>query len=188
MKQPRGQLVIDKILDTAETLFYRQGYNSTGINQVIDEAGIAKASLYQHFPSKADLLIAYIQRTHQRWYARLEADLEKTPDPKQKLLVFLDHHSGRQIVREFGGCPFIKANDEAGMSDPRVLAEIQNTKQHLKDLIATTVANAGHNKTLSDQELTDLIYLMVEGGSVAASIFKNTGSLHSAKQILQKLI
>ena len=47
----------ERILDTAARLFYAQGYNSTGINQVIKEANVAKASLYQHFPSKEDLLI-----------------------------------------------------------------------------------------------------------------------------------
>ena len=52
-----------KIVDTAARLFYEQGYNSTGINQIIAEAGIAKASLYAHFSSKEDLLKEYLLRT-----------------------------------------------------------------------------------------------------------------------------
>lgn len=188
MKQQRGQLVVDKILDTAESLFYRQGYNSTGINQVIEEADIAKGSLYKYFESKTDLLVAYLQRTHQRWLDRLEADLSKISDPKDKLLAIFDHHTRRQEVREYGGCPFIKANEEAAMSDPRVLAEIQQAKQHLKDVIKKLVVHSGHKKLLTDKELTDLIYLMIEGGAVAASIFKHTTELQSAKKAIQKLI
>lgn len=188
MTKQRGQAVTDKILDTAERLFYGQGYNNTGINQVIEEADIAKASLYKHFASKTDLLVAYLQRRHQIWFDRLEAEIDKVSNPKDKLLVIFDHHIDRQEFREFGGCPFVKANDEAGMSDPRVLAEIQLVKQHLKDFIKKLVASSGHKKLLTDEELIALIFMMAEGGVVAASIFKQANELQSAKKIIRKLI
>jgi AcrR family transcriptional regulator len=188
MTQQRGRQVVNKILDTASRLFYKQGYNNTGINQVIEEADIAKASLYKHFESKTDLLVAYIQRTRERWFERLEAAIEKSSDPKNKLLTLFDYHGERQESREFGGCPFIKANDEAGMSDPRVLAEIQQTKQLLKDTVNKLVAGSGHKKLLTDKELSEIIFLLVEGGVVAASIFKQTKELQSAKKIIKKLI
>lgn len=188
MTQQRGQLLIDKILDTAERLFYTQGYNNTGINQVIDEAEIAKGSLYKHFESKTDLLIAYVQRLRERWFDRLQAAIEQIEDPKEKLLAVFDYHVERQEIRKFGGCPFIKANEEAGMSDPRVLAEIQQTKRLLKKLLDKLVRQSGHKKMLSDKELAELIYLMVEGGVVSASIFKQIAPLQSAKKIIQKLI
>lgn len=188
MKQPRGQAVIDKILDTANRLFYRQGYNVTGINQIIEEAGIAKGSLYQHFESKADLMVGYIELNHQGWFTRLKAHLDGIPDPKQKLLGIFDYHIARQEYREHGGCPFIKVNDEAGMSDPRVLEQIQQVKKHSRDIIEELVVNSGHKKVVTDKELTELIFLMIEGGSTAASVFKSTADLQSAKQIIQKLI
>lgn len=187
MKQ-RGQVVIDKILDTAERLFYAQGYCNTGINQVIEEADIAKASLYKHFETKTDLLVAYIQRLHERWYQRLETAISKVADPKEKLLALFDHHTERQEARLFGGCPFIKANDEAGVSDPRVLAEIQQAKQHSKDLIKTLVAKSGHKKALSDTELAETIFLTLEGAIASASVFKQSTEIQTAKKIIQKLI
>lgn len=187
MKQ-RGQVVIDKILDTAERLFYTQGYNTTGINQVIEEADIAKGSLYKHFESKTDLMAAYLERFHQRWYERLVQKVSEVPDPKQKLLAVLDYHRERQEIREYGGCPFIKANDEAGMTNTRILSEIQNAKDRLKKFISKLVAKSGHKKILSDKELTETIFLMTEGGVVAASVFKQNTALQTAKKILQKLI
>ena len=54
MNSPR-----ERILDTATILFHQQGYNSTGINQIISEAKVAKASFYQHFKSKDDLCAAF---------------------------------------------------------------------------------------------------------------------------------
>ncbi|MBS1664935.1 MAG: TetR/AcrR family transcriptional regulator [Bacteroidetes bacterium] len=188
MKQPRGQQVIDKIMETANRLFYRQGYNTTGINQIIEEAGVAKGSVYQHFPSKTDLLVGYIELNHQGWFNRLKTHVDGVEDPKEKLLAIFDYHIGRQEFREYGGCPFIKANDEAGAGEPRVLEQIQVVKQHFRDLTAELVAGSGHKGILTDQELTDLIFVLVEGGSAAASVFKNTSDLESAKQIIKKLI
>lgn len=188
MTQPRGQKVADKILDTANKLFYQQGYNTTGINQIIEEAGVAKGSLYQHFESKTDLLIGYIELNHQAWYARVKAYVDNVAGPKEKLLALFDYHSQRQEAREHGGCPFIKANDEAGMSDPRVLVEIQRVKQHAKDLIKELVIDSGHKHTLTDTELTELVFLLIEGGVTGASVFKNITDLQLARQIVTKLI
>lgn len=187
MKQ-RGQAVVDKILDTAERLFYAQGYCNTGINQVIEEADIAKASLYKHFETKADLLVAYIQRTHERWYSRLRAAVDKAEGPGDKLLAIFDYHIERQEIRQFGGCPFIKANDEAGALEPRVLAEIQQNKQRSKDFIGTLVAGLAHKKIVSDKELTEMIFFMLEGAIVSASVFKRAAEIRSAKKIIQKLL
>ncbi len=186
--KPRGQAVVDKILDTAERLFYAQGYCNTGINQVIEEADIAKASLYKHFETKTDLLVAYIQRTHERWYSRLNAAVDKATEPKERLLAIFDYHIERQEIRQFGGCPFIKANDEAGALDPRVLAEIQKNKQHSKDFIRSLVAASGHKKVVSDKELADMIFSMLEGAIVAASVFKRAAEIKSARKIIQKLL
>jgi AcrR family transcriptional regulator len=188
MIKQRGQVVTDKILDTADRLFYGQGYNNTGINQVIEEADIAKASLYKHFKSKTDLMVAYLKRTHERWYERMETEVGKISDPKQKLLAIVDYHIDRQTLREFGGCPFIKANDEAGMSDPRILSEIKLTKDRLRTFISGLVANSRHKQVLTEEELTETIFLLTEGAIVAASVFKHDTTLHTAKKIIEKLI
>lgn len=175
-------------MNTAEDLFYTQGYNATGINQVIEEAGIAKASLYKHFESKTDLLIAYVQRLHENSFNKLQAFVGNVQDPKEKLLALFDYHKERQFYRQFGGCPFVKANNEAGNCDLRVLTEIQETKKHMKSFIYGLVVNSGHKSMLSDAELTELIFLMLEGGIVAVSIFKKDDDLLAAKTIIQKLI
>jgi AcrR family transcriptional regulator len=51
------------IVRTASRLFYRQGYSNTGINQIIEEAGVAKSTLYQQFRSKEDILLVYLEET-----------------------------------------------------------------------------------------------------------------------------
>jgi AcrR family transcriptional regulator len=51
----------ERILETATDLFANQGYRATGINEVIDKSGVAKATFYHHFPTKADLCLAYLK-------------------------------------------------------------------------------------------------------------------------------
>ncbi|MBS1601680.1 MAG: hypothetical protein JST42_03355, partial [Bacteroidetes bacterium] len=130
----------------------------------------------------------YIELNHNAWYTRLTALLDSVADPAEKLLAIFDYHINRQQVREHGGCPFIKANHEAGMSDPRVLEAIRQVKQQFRDMVKELVVNSGHKHLLTDDELTEMIYLAVEGGTTAASVFKNTTDLQLARQIIKKLI
>ncbi len=58
----------ERILDTASRLFYRQGFVSVGVDTIIAEAGVAKMSLYRHFPSKDDLIVAYLEQSNERFW------------------------------------------------------------------------------------------------------------------------
>src|SRR5690242_21926410 len=100
--------VKERILDTASRLFYDQGYHVTGINQIIEEADIARASLYNHFASKTELLLAYLDRTHEEWFAELDRYLADFPAPKEKLLALFDFRIQRQRSLGYKGCHFNK--------------------------------------------------------------------------------
>ena len=67
----------ERILKTVDRLFYEQGYLATGINQIIAEAKVAKASFYQHFPSKEALVLEYIEAHNTKFFQQLR-HLEKT--------------------------------------------------------------------------------------------------------------
>ena len=82
--------VKERILGTASRLFYDQGYHVTGINQIIEEADIARASLYNHYPSKTDLLLAYLDSTHASWFAELDTFLKPIEGAREKLLAIFD--------------------------------------------------------------------------------------------------
>ena len=76
------------IVETASRLFYQQGYNLTGINEIIKEAGVAKATLYHHFASKEDLCLAYLDYRHERFLQDLELYLSKVPIKRRVLGIF----------------------------------------------------------------------------------------------------
>src|SRR3954467_673667 len=100
--------VREHILQTATHLFHEQGYNLTGINQIIEEAGVAKASLYYHFPSKEDLCVAYLERRYNNWISALEKYLKGTTEPKQRVIKIFDYRVIHLKNNSYGGCSYIK--------------------------------------------------------------------------------
>src|ERR1700754_649072 len=101
-------VVLDKIMETADRLFYEQGDNLTGINQIIEEAGISKPSLYNHFRSKTDLLLAYLDQLYAKWFDGLDVFSKKSDTPFDKLIALFDYRISRQIANGYKGCPWNK--------------------------------------------------------------------------------
>ena len=182
--------VRNRILGVASRLFYDQGYNSTGINQIIAEADIARASLYHHFPSKTDLLKAYIQEADDQWFIGLEAFLEPIHDPREKLLGIFDYRMGRQQASNFGGCQFVKVSAEIPREEMELFEMVSHQKQriqvYIKGLLLQLEPNQEHQ--LSTDMLADTLFLLMEGATVTASIYKDPQALKNAKGIAEKLI
>jgi len=179
-----------RILDVASRLFYEQGYNSTGINQIIEEAEIARASLYNHFPSKRDLLSSYIQQAENLWFEELETFIGHIKNPKKKLLAFFDFRIARQLKSNFGGCRFIKIGAELPKDDLASFELIGHQKSRLKEYIATLLKqiNLNKNSPLNEEMLTETIFLLLEGAAVNASISKTPDSIKAAKKITEALL
>jgi AcrR family transcriptional regulator len=186
MKTPSA--VKDRIVDVATRLFYEQGYNLTGINQVIEEADIARGSLYNHFDSKTDLLLEYLNKFQEDWYIALEEWLKSINDSKTKIVALFDFRINSQQKSGFGGCPFVKINSEVSREDERVIKIVQENKEKLKAYILNLVQAARHKQIFSDTDLTEMIYLMMEGGVTSAAIYKHTKDLQSAKRIVSQLL
>jgi AcrR family transcriptional regulator len=180
--------VKEKIVEVATRLFYQQGYNLTSINQVIEEADIARGSLYNHFNSKTEVLLSYVDEFQKRWFVALDAFLRPVTDPKKKILALFDFRVQNQQRMGYGGCPLVKVNDEISREDVAVNRMVRDYKDKLKDYISVLVQQSGHKQLLTDEALTELIYLMMEGALTSAAIYKDTKHLKSAKKIIQGLI
>ena len=180
----------NRILDVASRLFYEQGYNSTGINQIIEEAEIAKASLYNHFPSKRDLLTSYIQRAEDIWFEELEEFVGHIKNPRKRLLALFDHRISRQLKSNFGGCRFTKIGSELPKDDLPAFELIDHQKNRLKEYIhqLLTEINPVNNHFQNLEMLTETIFLLFEGATVTASINKTSDSLLTAKKIADALL
>lgn len=177
------------ILNTAANLFYKQGYNSTGINQIIEESEIARASLYNHFKSKSDLLHAYLEDASNKWFDELYKYIADTEDPKEKILKMFDFRMERQIVNQYRGCPFIKAGAEIAQNDSLSFEIVDRNKMTFRDFILAIITDMKtDNNNLSKIEIADTLYMLLEGATVTASFQKNGEMMQRAKQIAKKLL
>ncbi|WP_371366130.1 TetR/AcrR family transcriptional regulator [Pseudomonas sp. QL9] len=100
----------EQLLNTALVLFYREGYHATGIDRILAESGVAKMTLYKHFKSKDELILAALEARHARSleYFRAGARLP----PREAILVVFDSLHGYLQQSDFRGCAFIHAAAE----------------------------------------------------------------------------
>jgi AcrR family transcriptional regulator len=181
--------VKSKILRTAGHLFYTQGYNSTGINQIIDESDIARGSLYNHFKSKTDLLHDYLKDLDNDWFDKLHKHIDNIEDSKEKILGIFDFRINRQLTNNFGGCPFIKVSAEVPAGDARSFEIIGQNKMRLRDLILEILQHV-HFKTSSmpREQLANMLYMLMEGATVTANFQKNESMMIQAKNGASSLL
>ncbi len=103
----------DRLVGAANELFYAEGVQSVGIDRIIERAGVAKASLYNHFAGKEELVAAYLASRHDSTTDRIAKAIEGVEDPRQKILTVFDAQAKQYQQRDFHGCAFIAASTEA---------------------------------------------------------------------------
>ncbi|WP_165501754.1 TetR/AcrR family transcriptional regulator [Pedobacter frigiditerrae] len=177
-----------RILDAASRLFYTQGYNLTGINQIIEEAGIAKASLYSHFPSKSNLLLAYLNQQSRNFFSDLEKFIKDSNGGRKKILAIFEYHIYAYESSGFIGCPFLKIKAEVKCDETAVLNVVKENKDRLRRLIREQVVLLKEQQDLSNENLTDTLYFLLEGSTVTATITKSTAEMKSALGIVKSMI
>nr|WP_315026842.1 TetR/AcrR family transcriptional regulator [uncultured Chryseobacterium sp.] len=180
----KKEKVKDRIIRLASDLFYTQGFNSTGINQIIAEADIAIGSLYNHFSSKNELLQAYLLQEEQNWFEGFEKITINTSDPKEKILKLIDYREKLQRSSQFAGCHFIKIISEVGDSNAVISDFVKKHKGKQKDLIKRLVSELD----VDPNEMTENIFLLIEGAVVTSTIDKNNDSFAQVRKILQGLL
>ena len=107
---PAKPAMKERILETADRLFYLQGIRAVGVDTIAAEIGISKRTLYNHFPSKDALITAYLQRRF------VQPPCSNKP-PAQQILATFDSLERRFAAKDFRGCPFVNAVAELGAED-----------------------------------------------------------------------
>jgi AcrR family transcriptional regulator len=106
----------DRLLAAADELFYENGINLVGIDRVIEHAGVAKASLYDCFGSKEELIRAYIKGRAEKRQARIGGRIASHTAPRDKILSVFDLLAETVSQNNYRGCAFQRASAEAGVS------------------------------------------------------------------------
>jgi AcrR family transcriptional regulator len=134
--QPPDRTARERILHTAHDLFYREGIRATGIDRIIEEAGVTKVTLYRHFASKNDLIAAYLEYRHAQWMAWFEAALAgSTKNAKFPLEPVLSALREWFSDNDYRGCAFINGVVELDGTLPRVTEVSIRHKQDMAKAI-----------------------------------------------------
>lgn len=123
----------DRILHTAHQLFYAHGIRATGIDKVIAEAGVTKVTFYRHFPSKDELILAYLALRHAQWMAWFTTTLAEHGDTVAALAPTL---KAWFEDKGFRGCAFINVVNEMGEALPAVRDIARSHKDDMAAAIA----------------------------------------------------
>ncbi|MQM39986.1 hypothetical protein KBTX_04027 [wastewater metagenome] len=155
----------DALLDTAERLFYTEGFHATGIERLVSEAGVARMTLYHHFPAKEALVAAVLARRHHHYLAMLRTALDDaTGDPIAGLV---DAHCGWLAEYSAQGCMLVKAMGEYEHHDPAVHSHALACKREVIGVIREAAARDGAG---DPERLAGRIYLVLEGATQALPV------------------
>lgn len=162
----------ERILDAAERLFYEHGLNASGLQQVIDECGCGKNLLYREFPSKDDLIVAYLERRRQEWAATMARAIEPFDGkPVSQLVAVIRVLADGATEPGFRGCPFLKASAEFPDPDhPAHRFAVQHfdvLRSQLRDLAQQ--AGAGDPDALADRLMLIINGLGADGITLGSS-------------------
>lgn len=165
----------ERILHTAHDLFYREGIRATGVDRVIAESGVAKLTFYRHFPSKNDLVLAYLAHRHQTWLAWFEAALARHGQNAHAIAPAVGEWLREPTYR---GCAFLNTVSELAGALPEV-TEI--TRRHKADMSAAIAAVLPP----AQAHLATAVALAVDGAIVRAQFDR---SAHEALQGLDLIV
>jgi AcrR family transcriptional regulator len=156
----RRQAVRDRILDAADRLFYGQGIRAIGVDTVAAEADVSKRTLYNHFPSKDDLIVAYLSR-------RIPVPRESDRPPLEQILRSFDGLERTIADADFRGCPFVNAVAEVADAHHPARAVAVTFKEGRRIWLYERLQRLG---VPDAYELATQLHLLVDGAIAAGLV------------------
>jgi AcrR family transcriptional regulator len=154
----------ERLLSASDELFYRDGVRSTGIDAIIEKAGVAKGSLYYIFGGKDELVAAYLRGRLERWRQLVEAAQAGANDPDARILAVFDAIADYVSLPEYRGCPFHNAAAEAPAGEAQQLA-IKEYRDWLRRSFRQLAADTG----ASDSEALAEALIVLYDGALATT-------------------
>lgn len=150
----------ERILHTAHDLFYLDGVRATGIDRVIAASGVSKVTFYRHFPSKNDLIVAYLEYRHQRWMAWFADALVRHGGGPGAILPTMEEWFRDPQYR---GCAFINSVGELGGVLPDI---IEIARSHKRDTVTAIASILPTSRQRA--KIAQAVALAIDGAIVRA--------------------
>ncbi|AKV03948.1 Transcriptional regulator, TetR family [Labilithrix luteola] len=166
----------ERILSTAVRLFFAQGYAQTGINQLIDESGLARRTFYHHFESKEALGAAYLDFAAGQWLANLGAAFDGRRTARSAVTSLFEVLESFALETRFRGCGLLNMAAEFADAGSEMRARVQRYKDAQRKLLREKFRDLGAAPTYADQ-----VHLLLEGAIAGASAHLDVWPLRTAR-------
>jgi AcrR family transcriptional regulator len=174
-----------RVLATAFRLFYAHGIRAIGVDRIIAEAGVAKATFYKHFPAKDSLVIAYLDTVDGMWSQQLHDAAEAAgPAPADQLVGMFDALSSACRREGYRGCAFINAAAENEAGTP-VHDRTLTHKTAVREWVRGLAARAG---AADPDRLSRSLTLLLDGGLASGSVDGLPDAPAAAKEAAEALV
>jgi AcrR family transcriptional regulator len=173
----------ERVLTAAYELFSHRGIHAVGTDEVIARAGVAKATLYRHFATKNDLVLAVLERREKIWTHGLieEQSRQRGNTPEEQLLAIFDvMHDWFQKRDGFEGCSFINVLLELGPDHPAGQASIAHI-EHVRDIVRRRAVAAG---LVDVEDFASSWHLLMKGAIILAAVGDLDAALRARKMAL----
>ncbi|MGW4089105.1 TetR/AcrR family transcriptional regulator [Nocardia sp. NPDC004750] len=174
-----------RLLTTAEELFYAEGIRAVGIDRLLQESGVGRASFYRHFASKDDLVVAVLEDRDRRWLDWLRESVEQTVDPAARPLAVFDALAERFARSDFRGCAFINTMVEVADRESAAHQVADRHKRRVIEYLNELLTEAGRSDA---EELAAELALLVDGAIVTAVREGTPEAAHRARTIAERLL
>ena len=175
-----------RILSAAHRLFYAQGIRATGIDQLLQEADVARMSFYKHFPSKQALVVAFLQERHQRWQQHLETAAQaQATSPAQELRAVFGVLAQWFAEPDFRGCAFI--NTVLETTDPSTQEHLL-ARQHKAVLRGYLLGLLQQTRSASPEQAATQLLLLIDGAIVRAQLGDGPAAAATAQRLAEYVL
>jgi AcrR family transcriptional regulator len=174
----------ERLLAAADELFYENGINTVGIDRVIEHAGVAKASLYDCFGSKDELVRSYLQRRSEARRTRINERLSQYDTPVEKILSIFDLLGELAVQPGFRGCAFVRAGADASSSD-NVKTVCEESRAFILGKFTYLAREAGAD---APELLGKQLVLLYDGASIAAHLDHNRDAVSTARTLAAQML
>lgn len=186
---PRRAIAIEKrqhIIETAYTLFKRDGFHATGIDRIIAEAEVAKMTMYRHFPSKDGLIVEVLNWRTDRFKRQLDRLSETAMTPDEKIMAVFDWHERWFDSPDFHGCLFQHALAEFGERDHAVFEAVMRQKRDLQDRIRDILAQSMQEGRAP--HIAMILFMLIEGATMLAQMGQGKEAIDNARNVAAELL
>ena len=174
----------DKVFQTAARMFYQHGYRAIGVDTLAAESGISKMTLYRHYPTKDDLIVAYLKDSNDLFWSNFEQITKDAPNASEKILSFFEGLQDYVQSPSCYGCPFLNVATEYPETDYLGHQVAIEHKQSVRTRFRQLAKEAGAKQL---DILADQLFLLMDGAYMASRMFgaKNPAAhLAEAAQVL----